>query len=785
MSLIVELLTSLSHLGMGSNLSVHEQKRYRVLNASFLISIAVSFFLVLFYFFSGAHTYVFQSLFTFFIISGGFALRVTGYRLISIAGTLFYANISIFLAEYSFPIGSDLHILYLIPLATLFLIYQQKEWRYIGFFTFMPIVLHTCVLLTDYVAPIWLAPLISIEKGVSVYVMSYLAFFVTILTLTAFVLIYANENFQTEQLLAEQITTIRDQEQKLSSILNAIPDPIWLVDVNYNVFVGNEAMAKQYENRTGKQISSGMAMTTSAYTPEEQRMWQAKYSSALAGNYESFEYTSVYPDGRRWFAITVAPVVIGNRITGAVGILRDITAIKRTQQGIIRSEANLKAVISSLDDIIFQINKDHQIENVWTSDHYAFTNVGELIGKSVAPFFYQASSQVITAIDVVLSTHKSQSIEFYIEQMQRWYRAKIMYVMISGKETATVLLADITSRKQYEQQILDLNGKLTQLNENLEDRVAERTNKLKLLTSELQKEVQTRKLAEERLSGALEREHTFSSMKTRLVTLMSHQFRTPLTYIQSGVDLIEHATRTGKSLTAEQTARQLESVHIGTAQIVSLLDSISHLMDVQTTILQEDPVTCLVADIIHSVVQELQWSKDLQSVNITERIHLHIAESLSVTVSQTALKTALYELIKNALLYSFVDSTVDILVEQNHTEQRDIEPHSKQDEENDEEQDHRDTMADSTHVPSNSIVSIMVKNQGKSIASKELTSIFEYFYRSGEHERIGSSRALGIGLGLVQFCADAMDGSVDVTSSPETTTTVFTFTFPQHTVPYV
>jgi signal transduction histidine kinase len=457
-------------------------------------------------------------------------------------------------------------------------------------------------------------------------------------------------------------------------------------------------------------------------------------------------------------------VVIANRITGAVGILRDITAIKRTQQGIIRSEANLKAVISSLDDIIFQINKEHHIENVWTSDHYAFTNVGELVGKSVAPFFYQASHQVTAAIDIVFATHKPQSIEFYIEQMRRWYRAKIMYVMISGKETATVLLADITNRKQYEQEILHLNDRLTQLNENLEDRVAERTQDLENITSALQREVRVRTHAEERLSAALEREHLFSEMKTRLVTLLSHQFRTPLTYIQSGADIIEHGMRGGKILPPEQISKHLESVHIGTEQIVHLIDNVARLMDVQTAILQDVPRLFNLTELVQSIVKEFNYSDDLHRLDAIERVRISAPAALHTHVSELAVRTAVHELLKNALTYAPIKSQIVVAIA--HA------PHDTVDADAD-----MNTLAE--HDNASSAIHVAITNSGSSIAPNEVESVFEYFYRSGEHAAVGKSRALGIGLGLVKFCAEALRGNILLETSAATKETTFTLVFPQ------
>ena len=103
-------------------------------------------------------------------------------------------------------------------------------------------------------------------------------------------------------------------------------------------------------------------------------------------------------------------------------------------------------------------------------------------------------------------------------------------------------IVDITGRKQIENRMLQqkaelemVTEKIRQLNAELEIKVEERTLILKEALQKLEQ-------SQEELSGALDKERQLNEIKSRFVSMASHEFRTPLTTVLSSASLISKYT---------------------------------------------------------------------------------------------------------------------------------------------------------------------------------------------------------------------------------------------------
>ena len=114
---------------------------------------------------------------------------------------------------------------------------------------------------------------------------------------------------------------------------------------------------------------------------------------------------------------------------------------------------------------------------------------------------------------------------------------------MNGKDYVMSLVIDITVRKETQEEIKELNNRL-------EDKIRIRTQELRdsvenlqKLNLDLEKEITKRKEAEKKIKDALQKEKELNELKTKFLSLVSHEFKTPLSGILTSATLTEKYIR--------------------------------------------------------------------------------------------------------------------------------------------------------------------------------------------------------------------------------------------------
>lgn len=94
-------------------------------------------------------------------------------------------------------------------------------------------------------------------------------------------------------------------------------------------------------------------------------------------------------------------------------------------------------------------------------------------------------------------------------------------------------------RYKLEKQLISSQEQLQTLNVNLEEKVEERTEALNDRNTDLQNEVGRRRKSEAKLKVSLAKERELNELKSRIVNIISHEIKTPLTSVKSSAELIE------------------------------------------------------------------------------------------------------------------------------------------------------------------------------------------------------------------------------------------------------
>jgi PAS domain S-box-containing protein len=186
------------------------------------------------------------------------------------------------------------------------------------------------------------------------------------------------------------------------------------------------------------------------------------------------------PDRREWNYVrkdgTRFPVVLSitclrddqGTITGYVGIATNITEQKRMNKRAESSEAHLQALLSSIEDIVYEVKLDGTCVNVFCSEQDTTHLLPEVIGKPITSQFDGAYHEVILRLmREVLGTGETRTLEY--KHNNRWYNARfsLVYNESPANHRISISSHDITERKAIEGDLKDSEQKFRLLAENI------------------------------------------------------------------------------------------------------------------------------------------------------------------------------------------------------------------------------------------------------------------------------------------------------------------------------
>ena len=170
-----------------------------------------------------------------------------------------------------------------------------------------------------------------------------------------------------------------------------------------------------------------------------------------------FEWLCKKKDGTLfWSEVSLKRAVITGQ-DSVLAIARDITERKQAEEKLRESEEMLKSTISSLDDLVFVLDKDGIFLNYYqpSKANELFVRPEELIGKSFKKVLPAHVAKLAEhAIDAVVATNIVEKFEYslIINGKELWYNAKISMRKDSAGNFSgvTIVSRNITERKQEE-----------------------------------------------------------------------------------------------------------------------------------------------------------------------------------------------------------------------------------------------------------------------------------------------------------------------------------------------
>jgi two-component system sensor kinase FixL len=298
------------------------------------------------------------------------------------------------------------------------------------------------------------------------------------------------------------------------------------------------------------------------------------------------------------------------------------------------------------------------------------------------------------------------------------FRLGLSEVQYSGRKIYTGFIHDLSKEKQAEQRLKDYASKL-------EDEVAERTKTLHATVAALEE-------AKTGLSTLLEKEKELNLLKSRFVSIASHEFRTPLTAITLSASLIERYT---VPVNPEGIFKHVEKIFSGVTHLTGILNDFLSLekLEAGKETAKFSPFNLVV--FCEAITENMQ-SMAKQHQNI---IYQHTGTKNQINLDESLLKCCIVNLISNSIKYSGENTFIDFNSEINENG-----------------------------------CTITIRDNGIGIPLTDQKHLFEAFFRA---HNTGEIPGTGLGLNIVARYIDLMGGTVKFKSEVDQGT-IFTILFP-------
>ncbi|MEO1352578.1 MAG: ATP-binding protein [Cyanobacteria bacterium J06635_15] len=343
--------------------------------------------------------------------------------------------------------------------------------------------------------------------------------------------------------------------------------------------------------------------------------------------------------------------------------------LQKEEKALIASYATNRALLNAIPDPMFRINRVGEFVNFKEPKHHTLPfepeaclhcHLSEVLPHPVA-------EAMQTGIHQALATEEIQVLEFQltVDEILLDFEARIA---VSADNEVVAIIRDITERKRGEADI----------------------------------------------RNALERERELNEMKTRFVSMTSHEFRTPLTTILSSAELLEHY---GERWSMAKQLKYLHKIQIAAKHMTELLNDVLLINQAEAGKVEFNPQPLVLNEFCQEIMEELQIT--------TAAHHLRLRSQLTgapILIDRKLMRHILTNLLSNAVNYS--PSGGEILISLDEVGNQ---------------------------------LELRVQDQGIGIPEEAHNSLFESFVRGSN---VGTISGTGLGLAIVKKSVDLHQGQI-------------------------
>lgn len=400
------------------------------------------------------------------------------------------------------------------------------------------------------------------------------------------------------------------------------------------------------------------------------------------------------------------------------------------------AEEKFKAIFENASLGILVVDRDGCIVliNQFLIDQFGYSSTDELIGKQMEILIpkrfhrqhtkdrqhYQSAPETRPmgmGRDLFGITKDGKEIPLEISLSSYTSHDQVFSIAFISDISARVAIQEKLREQRLE--LAEMNKKMEALNEELEQKVKDRTDSLRKALEELEK-------SKNEVSIALNKEKDLGEMKSAFVSMASHEFRTPLSTILSSVSLLAKYKHTDEQ---DKRDKHIQRIKSSVINLNNILNEFLSLGKIEEGKIKANFSEFDIKELIYN--QYIEMSEIFKPGQKIDYVH---TGSQMVHLDENLFKNILINLLSNAAKFSEENSNIYIR----------------------------------TNVSEKEIY-FAIRDEGMGISEKDQQQLFSIFFRGQNAVNIAGT---GLGLHIVKKYTEMMNGELELKSKLDSGTEI-------------